>query len=136
MRTALLVAALAGALAAASGAAAQEVIAAGPRGAPPVAGLAGDPEDSPEAIGEWGRRVLAGEPTGPDAARAAAMRRGGPTGCLQPGDDRNPHGEVTVGAGTGGYREAGAVVTAPVGSCAQVTIAVDGARIDAPRRRR
>ena len=135
MRAAVLIAALAGALAAAP-AMAQEVIAAGPQGAPPTAGVPGDPEDSPEAIGEWGRRVLAGEPTGPDAARAAAMRRGGPSGCLQPGDDRKPHGEVTVGAGTGGYREAGAVVTAPIGSCAQVTIAVDGARIDAPRRRR
>ena len=138
MRAALLVAALGCAWTAASASLAQEAIPAGPHAPMPAAAPppgAVDPENTPEAIGEWGRRVLAGEPTGPDAARAQAMRAGARPGCAAP-EDRKPHGEVTVGMGSGGYREAGAVVTAPIGDCAQVTIAVDGARIDAPRRRR
>ena len=34
---------------------------------------------------------------------------------LEPVDDRQPHGEVSVGIGTGGYRHYGAAVSLPVG---------------------
>jgi hypothetical protein len=53
----------------------------------------------------------------PQSARPACPRRGDP-----------PHGAAWAGAGAGGYREAGAVVTAPLGRCASATIAVEGAR--------
>jgi hypothetical protein len=46
-----------------------------------------------------------------------------PRGC-QRNPDRAPHGEVWVGVGTGGYKTAGAVVTAPLGDCGQATVAV------------
>jgi hypothetical protein len=39
--------------------------------------------------------------------------------------DRRPHGEVWGGVGSHGYREAGGVVTAPVGKCGSVSVLVD-----------
>jgi hypothetical protein len=123
---------LAAALIAPTAALAQEAIATGPEGAPPAAEapwapLAEDPQ-SPEAIGQWARGVIAGQPS-EDGQKLAR------TGCTPP-DDRRPHGEVWAGIGTRGYRELGGVVTQPIGKCGSVTIAVDKMESDGPRRRR
>jgi hypothetical protein len=59
---------------------------------------------------------------------------GEPSRCAPP-PDRNPHGEVWAGIGTGGYREAGGVVTKPLGDCGSVTVAIDHLSIDGLRRR-
>ena len=55
----------------------------------------------------------------------------GPTGPNARGDgpDHKAHGEVTVGAGTQGYREAGAVICQPIGDNAAVTVAIDAGQI-------
>jgi hypothetical protein len=139
MTRALRLAALAAALSLGPAADAQEVIATGPADAaqpsqPASAATAriGDPEQSPQAIGAWARGVLAGRPAAeaapPDAAAA-------PGGCV-PAAERRSHGEVWVGAGTRGYREAGGVVTAPLGACGQLTIGVDKTEGPDFRRRR
>lgn len=135
----------ASALGAASAAQAQEVIETSPGGAgAPPASMAGPPpgpgaveidhDQSPEAIGAWGRRVLAGDPApreqaadgGPNGQRAA--------GCTPPPDNK-PHGEVWAGAGTGGYRNVGGVVTQPIGSCGSVTLMIDHSQADYRWRR-
>lgn len=41
--------------------------------------------------------------------------------------DRRPHGEVWAGVGTHGYRDVGTAMTAPVGKCGSVSIAIDRA---------
>jgi len=112
------------------GPAAGEAPTAPPAGALRDAGAlrAYDAEQSPEAIGEWGRRVLAGEPA-PREQAAATPADGGPngqkaSGCAPPPDNK-PHGEVWAGAGTGGYRNVGGVVTQPIGSCGSVTLMID-----------
>jgi len=118
-----LLAVLGATLALGASAAAQEVITAGPKGAPPAAapdGAVSEEGNSPEAIGAWGRRVLAGEPA-PDDRRAA---NGKASGCPAPPDHR-PHGAVWAGIGTGGYREVGGAVTQPLGDCGQVSVAID-----------
>jgi len=60
--------------------------------------------------------------------------RSGPCGgpALKPDGtpDRSPHGEVTVGAGTHGYRQAGGAVCVPLGDHAAATIAVDTEQIN------
>lgn len=57
------------------------------------------------------------------------LRPVGPCGGLPNPDtgkpDKSPHGEVFVGAGTHGYREAGGAVCVPVGDHAAVNVAVD-----------
>jgi hypothetical protein len=60
----------------------------------------------------------------------------GPTGANAKGDgpDHKAHGEVSVGVGTRGYREAGAVVCQPLGDNSALTIAVDAGRVDSRRR--
>ena len=40
-------------------------------------------------------------------------------------DDRQVHGEVWAGVGTHGYRDVGTAMTAPVGRCGSVSIAID-----------
>jgi hypothetical protein len=125
-------------LAAAPAARAQETIEAGPKGEPPAAEAVPRPSpaapardrESDEAIGRWARGVLAGAPSAGEPGEAASR-----PGCAPPAD-RRPHGQVWAGIGTGGYREAGAVVTKPLGDCGQVTIAVDKLEMGAPRRRR
>ena len=80
--------------------------------------------------GAWARRVMAGQP-GDEAAGDKTAK-----GC-QRNPDRAPHGEVWAGVGTGGYNTVGAVVTQPIGDCAEATIAVsrtEGGNI--PRGRR
>jgi hypothetical protein len=124
---------------AASAAAAQEVVQSGETGAPPSAhapnappAQVGDPDQSPEAIGAWARGVMAGRPSSdPELAAAPGAK---PPRC-QPPPDKKPHGEVWAGAGTGGYREAGGVVTMPVGDCGQVTLAIDKTEFAGPHRR-
>jgi hypothetical protein len=124
---AFLAAALA-ACACASAAGASEVIATAGQGAgaPPAAApspLAPPPlpadENSPEAIGAWARGVMAGQPSREAVAGAPA-----PGGRCPAPPDSKPHGEVWAGIGTGGYREAGGVVTQPVGDCGEVTLGV------------
>jgi hypothetical protein len=105
---------------------AQEAISTGPDGAPPTAPAAAGDVQSPEAIGAWGRAVLEGRPT-PDAVAGAPT--GGRPGC-PPAPDHKPHGEVWAGAGTGGYRELGGVVTQPLGDCGRVTVMIDQSRSD------
>jgi len=139
---AALVAALIAVLGVAPAASAQEVIAAGrPTGAPPTGAAPaqlGQPVAAPvrsaaEANGAWARDVLAGRSTAADDVEASGA--GPRPGCV-PAADRKPHGEVWVGAGTRGYREAGGVVTAPLGDCGQLTLSID--KTDGPdfRRRR
>jgi hypothetical protein len=43
--------------------------------------------------------------------------------------DKTPHGSISAGVGTHGYREVGGVVCMPVGDHAAVTVAVDVGRI-------
>ena len=59
----------------------------------------------------------AASPQADQPARAAP-------GCVPASPDGKPHGEVWAGAGAHGYREAGGVVTEPIGRCGQVTIGV------------
>ncbi|MGZ3376269.1 MAG: hypothetical protein ACXU8S_06700 [Phenylobacterium sp.] len=70
-----------------------------------------------------------------DAAAAKADGKAPPPGsCATAKPDSKPHGEVWAGAGTRGYREAGGVVTQPLGSCGTLTLGIahtqfgDGAR--------
>ena len=80
--------------------------------------------------GAWARRVMAGKPGDEAAADKTA------NGC-QRNPDRAPHGEVWAGVGTGGYNTVGAVVTQPIGDCAEATIAVsrtEGGNIRRGRR--
>jgi hypothetical protein len=51
-------------------------------------------------------------------------------GAGPPKQDKSVHGVVWGGIGTHGYREAGGAVCIPAGKAAQVTIAVDAARIN------
>jgi hypothetical protein len=59
-----------------------------------------------------------------DAAAAADVVDDGPV------RDNRVHGEVTIGAGTNGYREVSAVATAPLGDAGQATIAVGSEQYD------
>jgi hypothetical protein len=43
--------------------------------------------------------------------------------------DKNPHGFVTAGVGTNGYREIGGAVCVPIGDHAAVSVAVNYGRI-------
>ncbi len=127
------------ALAAIGGAAlAQEAIAtrstdgASPPPAAPVASL-DQPTQNQDQAAEWARRVLAranGE-LPPTDERAEQMAEAGVTpgknGCVR-NPDRSPHGEVSVAVGSRGYREAGGVVTQPIGDCGQITIGIGTSR--------
>ena len=56
------------------------------------------------------------------AARAPAETPSGDTEVWR--DDRKPHGEVSVGFGTGGYRDYGAAVSLPLGENGRLDISV------------
>jgi hypothetical protein len=56
------------------------------------------------------------------AARAPAETRSGDTEFWR--DDRKAHGEVSVGFGTGGYRDYGAAVSLPLGENGRLDISV------------
>jgi hypothetical protein len=63
-------------------------------------------------------------PNGPvasvsDAVAAEDVEDDGPV------RDNRVHGEISVGAGTNGYREVSGVATVPIGDTGQATIAVD-----------
>ncbi|HEY2661875.1 MAG TPA: hypothetical protein VGI79_19295 [Caulobacteraceae bacterium] len=47
-----------------------------------------------------------------------------------PAPDHKPHGFVSVGAGTRGYREVAGAVTLPVGDKANVDVAIDIGQVD------
>ena len=55
-------------------------------------------------------------------ARAPADTRSGERDVWR--DDRQPHGEVSVGFGSGGYRDYGAAVSLPVGANGRLDISV------------
>jgi hypothetical protein len=117
---------------------AQEVIVGSESGAPPAPhspaappAQVGDPRQSPAAIGAWANNVLAGRPNADPQQLAEAQ---GPGAC-DPPPDRKPHGEVWAGVGTRGYREAGGVVTMPVGDCGHVTVAIDKTEFAGRHRR-
>jgi hypothetical protein len=123
-------------LAGAAPAGAQEAIStnsgAGPAAEAPAPPLASPDRDQRQANGDWARRVMAGQPSADDRDADAAAK-----GC-QRNPDRAPHGEVWAGVGTGGYNTVGAVVTQPIGDCAQATVAVsrtEGGRVPRGRRR-
>jgi len=63
-----------------------------------------------------------------DAEAAANARDDGPL------RDNRVHGEVSVGAGTNGYRQISGVATVPVGDDGQATIAVDSEQYNYRRR--
>jgi hypothetical protein len=125
VRSTLLAGALALSAFAAPAAWADQPIATASPGAPPP-GAAPRPLDqddqSPEAIGAWARGVMA------DAAAPAAAGPPAAPGCVPAAPDGKPHGEVWAGAGTHGYREAGGVVTQPLGGCGSLTIGVSSTR--------
>jgi hypothetical protein len=56
------------------------------------------------------------------AARAPVETRSGDAEFWR--DDRKPHGEVSVGFGTGGYRDYGAAVSLPLGESGRLDIRV------------
>jgi hypothetical protein len=104
-----------------------------PPAAAPVTGL-DEPSADQNQAADWARRVLAranGELPPTDERAEAAAEAGlpppGKGGCVR-NPDRSPHGEVTVAAGSRGYRGAGGVVTQPVGDCGQVTIGISTQR--------
>jgi hypothetical protein len=127
------------ALAAAPAALAQETIQThtgqNPGAEAPVAAnaSAGPDRDRRQADGDWARRVMAGQSTATDEAD---YDEADARGCHR-NPDRNPHGEVWAGIGTGGYNTVGAVVTQPIGDCGEVTVAIsrtEGGRIHRGRR--
>jgi hypothetical protein len=88
----------------------------------PVATARAEPAAQParadadaQAVGDWAREVMAGEPAQDAKAQPA---------CPTATSDRAPHGEVWGAVGSHGYREVGGVVTQPLGKCASVTLAV------------
>jgi hypothetical protein len=90
--------------------------------ADPPAATAPTPEDEYNAAanGAWARAVMDNATNG----KAAAVDGKSSSGCVR-NPDRAPHGEVWAGAGTGGYRDYGGVVTRPLGDCAQVTLGIE-----------
>lgn len=128
------------ALLAAPAAQADEVIATNVGGAPPPAaetapGAGSGPSEAvkAQAIGDWAHRVMSGEPA-PEDDQAPPARSG--SGRCTRVEDRQPHGQVWAGIGTGGYRNVGGVVTQPVGDCGSVTIAIDHTESNGGRWRR
>ena len=53
-------------------------------------------------------------------------------GVIQEPEPRKIHGEVGVGVGTGGYRDAYGVVALPIGKASELDIAIEDAHIDKP----
>jgi hypothetical protein len=102
---------------------AQEAVRTGNGGAPPRVDAPTDAvaatENDPEALDAWAQHVL-------KEASAQAVAKAAPsTPCAATKTDGKPHGEVWAGAGTQGYRQAGGVVTEPLGSCGSVTLMID-----------
>jgi hypothetical protein len=118
----------AAAVLAAASASAQEVVRTGPDGAPPAPMV--EPEQPQQLIDRWAHLPLAG----PSAEAAPAVGIGEAPRCAPP-PDRQPHGEVWAGIGTGGYRQLGGVVTQPLGDCGSLTLGIDRLSIDGLRRR-
>lgn len=99
---------------------AQEAIRTGDGGAPVMAsaspGAAGAQPD-PETIGAWAQGVLQGAPAEPDERTSRQ--------CVTAKADDAPRGAVWAGIGNHGYRQAGGVVTQPLGGCGSVTVMID-----------
>ncbi|HYD27291.1 hypothetical protein [Brevundimonas sp.] len=89
--------------------------------APPVGGAAPSPQSTGQSTGPHGldtdeqiARWL--------SARAPVETRSGDSEFWR--DDREPHGEVSVGFGTGGYRDYGAAVSLPIGENGRLDISI------------
>lgn len=80
--------------------------------APPAAALPLDGPARQAADGDTGASPAPGDGRCRAAAPAADT-------------DHQVHGEVWAGAGTHGYRDVGTAMTAPVGRCGSVSIAID-----------
>jgi hypothetical protein len=124
MRTFLTGAALASLVAVSGAARADEPVVTARPDAPVVTRA----DQDPQAIGDWARGVM--DAPLRDVAAAPSAN------CAQPGEKRQPRGEVSAGVGTHGYRELGAVVTQPIGKCASLTVAVSRAEANFGGRRR
>ena len=48
-------------------------------------------------------------------------------------NDRRIHGEISVGVGTGGYREVDAAATAPIGATGEASVAIDAGQFGGRR---
>jgi hypothetical protein len=62
-----------------------------------------------------------------DAAAAEDVEDDGPV------RDNRVHGEISVGAGTNGYREVSGAATVPIGDVGQATIAIDSEQFNYKR---
>lgn len=78
-----------------------------------------------------------GTPAAPPSTTQADIQRfideGAADDKSEPLPDRKPHGYVSVGVGTRGYKEVSGAITAPVGN-AQVSLAIDTGSVDGRRR--
>ena len=139
----LTIAALIVSLAASATAGAQEVIRNDSARADPAPAAAVDAQagqTDAEANGAWAQAILdkaaesrAGVKSA--AAQASADGTAKPAACVR-NPDRAPHGEASVSAGTGGYRDYSVVVTQPVGDCGQVTVGFEQGQAGYGRGRR
>lgn len=80
-------------------------------------------EDAPIATAPQGQTADAKSDAVAQIPEGRAPQSEAPQG--EPELDRRPHGVIEVGVGTGGYRRAAGVVTAPLGKTGQITVAVD-----------
>lgn len=74
-----------------------------------------------------------GAPAAPPSTTDADIKRfiaDGADQDAEPQPDHKPHGFVSVGVGTRGYREVAGAVTLPIGDTGQVTVAIDDAKVD------
>jgi hypothetical protein len=89
-------------------------------------------------------QIVATAPAGPTAPRPASagpiasVSDPAPPSDVAPQDqsapaDRKIHGEISVGAGTGGYREVDGEASAPIGDTGQADIAIDAGQISGRR---
>ncbi|QUD87672.1 hypothetical protein [Phenylobacterium montanum] len=79
-----------------------------------------------------------GAPAAPPDTTAADIQQfvaDGADDQKEPLPDHKPHGFVSVGVGTGGYREVAGAVTVPIGDKdqGQVTLAIDAGKVDGRR---
>ena len=99
--------------------------------ADPAAAAAATPaSDAPLATAK-------GTPAAPPSTTQADIQRfideGAADDKAGPLPDRKPHGYVSVGVGSHGYKEVAGAITAPVGN-AEVSLAIDTGSVDGRRR--
>jgi hypothetical protein len=97
---------------------------------PAIAGAAPTPAtDAPVATAQ-------GDPAAPPMVETAAIQGVGDdaNGALPPLPDHKPHGFVSVGVGTNGYRQVAGAVTLPLGETGQMSVAIDDSQYNGRRR--